>query len=104
MGAYEILDRLRPEGFKAPAQVYRALNQLLDIGLIHKVESINAFVACNQHHQDGSSILAICDSCGAVKEIASMEFVEKIKDFGNRNNFHSRELAIELKGRCSHCM
>ncbi len=102
-GAYDLLDQLRSQGFRAPSQMYRALHRLLELGLIHKVESLNAFIACHQNHQFGSSILAVCDSCGSVEELSSVEFVEQIKVLGTRYEFKARELAVEIKGQCSGC-
>ncbi len=102
-GAYNLLDKLRPEGFRAPSQMYRALNRLLELGLIHKVESLNVFVACDQSHQSCVSILAVCDSCGSVEEFPSPEFADQVKAIGLEHSFESREFAVELKGRCSDC-
>lgn len=102
-GAYDLLDQLRTQGFRAPSQMYRALNRLLELGLIHKVESQNAFIACHENHQSGASIFAICDSCGSVEELSSVEFTDQVKALSDRYKFDSRELAVELKGRCSDC-
>jgi len=49
MSAYQILDSLKAHGLNAPLQVYRALDKLVHLGLVHRLESINAFVACQQH-------------------------------------------------------
>jgi len=46
LSAYTILDKLRDQGFRAPLQVYRALDKLLEYGVVHRLESINSFVAC----------------------------------------------------------
>jgi Fur family transcriptional regulator, zinc uptake regulator len=51
MSAYTILDKLRDNGFRAPLQVYRALEKLLDFGLVHRLESLNSFVACSHTHE-----------------------------------------------------
>jgi hypothetical protein len=65
MTAYEILDAVRDKGITAPPTVYRALNRLVEEGLAHRVESINAYVACaHSHHSDGAVVFAICDNCG----------------------------------------
>jgi len=102
-GAYDLLERLRSQGFKAPSQIYRALNQLLELELIHRVESLNSFIACDQKHQSGTWILAVCDNCGTVTELPSLELSEQIKALSDRHAFKSRELAIELKGQCAKC-
>ncbi len=65
LSAYTILERLSEHGLRAPPQVYRALDKLLDLGLAHKLASMNSFLAC-QHTQCGShqvTSFAICDGC-----------------------------------------
>ncbi len=72
LSAYTILDRLRDDGLKATLQVYRALEKLLEAGRIHRLESMNAFVACchSKHRQIHPRIIAfeICEPCGKVNE------------------------------------
>ena len=75
LSAYTILDRLRDHGFRAPLQVYRALDKLLERGMVHRLESLNAFVACAHQekeccggHGHGTVAFAICESCGHVVE------------------------------------
>ena len=65
MGAYELIDAVRPAGITAPPTVYRALSKLIDMGAVHRVESRNAFVACNGCHDEGGSVmLMLCNKCG----------------------------------------
>ena len=52
ISAYTILDRLRDHGFRAPLQVYRALDKLVEAGLVHRLESLNAFVACAHRSEE----------------------------------------------------
>lgn len=72
LSAYTILDQLRDDGFRAPLQVYRALEKLLDYGMVHRLESLNAFVACAhpQCHEHGLIAFAICEQCGQVTEFS----------------------------------
>src|SRR3954469_5779227 len=81
LSAYDILDRARSDALKAPVQVYRALEKLSGRGLVHRIEALNAFVACSDcshpghdhrdqshahtHHRPG---LVICRACGSVRE------------------------------------
>ncbi|MGE4247385.1 MAG: Fur family transcriptional regulator, partial [Parvibaculaceae bacterium] len=69
-GAYALLDALRGHGFRAPLQVYRALEKLIELGLVHRLESLNSFVACAHPHDHihGLIAFAICESCGQVDE------------------------------------
>src|SRR6202022_2445950 len=67
LGAYEVIDRLADRGPRpAPITVYRALDFLLANGLVHRIESRNAFVACINHHDTGTmAVFLICEQCGA---------------------------------------
>src|SRR3954470_20560978 len=73
LSAYTILDALRSDGLRAPLQVYRALDKLLAFGLVHRLESLNAFVACAHPHCHASSMMAfaICEKCGSVEEFSN---------------------------------
>lgn len=101
--AYDILDEFRVHGFRAPSQIYRVLNKLLEFGLIHKVESLNAYIACEQEHKIGQSIVAICNSCGVVKEIPTANFADQFENFDGLEDFTPEGLAVEVKGLCSIC-
>ena len=77
LSAYDLLDRLRPTGVAAPLTVYRALDKLIASGRVHRIESLNAFVACRKaehHHAADHNELrravafTICDRCGTVEE------------------------------------
>ena len=72
LSAYSILDQLRDEGFRAPLQVYRALEKLLEFGMVHRLESLNAFIACShpECESHGTIAFAICETCGNVAEFA----------------------------------
>lgn len=104
-GAYDLLNNrvLRAIGFKAPTQIYRALNQLLDLKLIHKVESLNTFIACCSEHEKGPSILAICDRCGQVQDIPAEHLAAQVEKEVGKKFPGSKELKIELKGICEEC-
>jgi Fur family zinc uptake transcriptional regulator len=75
LGAYEIIDRLAPKGPRpAPITAYRALDFLRENGLVHRIESRNAFVACVHNHAAGALVVfLICERCGAVGEASSPE-------------------------------
>jgi hypothetical protein len=66
LSAYTILDQLRDQGFRAPLQVYRALDKLVEFGLVHRLESLNAFVACRHPDCEDHETIAfmICEKCG----------------------------------------
>ena len=87
--AYAILDQLREKGFRAPLQVYRALDKLSDCGLVHRIESMNAFIACRHLCTNGHGMVAftICDACGDVAEIVDRAFHDGIENLAEAINF-----------------
>jgi len=107
LSAYSILDKLRGEGFRAPLQVYRALDKLLEFGLVHRLESINAFVACAHPHEDchahGITAFTICESCGKVTEFHDHMIEERLKAFARDRNFKTGKTTIEIRGLCAGC-
>ena len=74
VGAYDIIERMAEHGPRpAPITVYRALDFLLAHGLVHKIESRNAFVACSHSHEGQPAALLICETCGTVSELDAPE-------------------------------
>src|SRR5258705_12507944 len=80
LGAYEIIDRLALKGPRpAPITAYRALEFLRENGLVHRIESRNAFVACVHNHSAAALVVfLICERCGAVGEASSEEFTARL--------------------------
>ncbi len=105
LSAYTILDQLRGEGFRAPLQVYRALDKLMDYGLIHRLESLNAFVACAQPqcHGHGLTAFAICEKCGQVTEFTDAAIENPVGAWSLQNGFKPRKTTLELRGLCKSC-
>ena len=106
LSAYTILDRLRDEGLRAPLQVYRALEKLLEAGAVHRLESINSFVACahpHHHHDHGRAAFAICDMCGRVDEFSDDTVQERLAAWSAQNGFKIARTTIEIRGHCSSC-
>ncbi|TPI12985.1 transcriptional repressor [Mesorhizobium sp. B4-1-3] len=105
IGAYEILGKLKPRGIKSPVQIYRAVNSLIQCGIVHKVESINAFVRCTHGHphHGQTTILAICDGCGAVVEHHDDTVDRRLEAWARQEAFEVETVAIELKMRCARC-
>jgi Fur family transcriptional regulator, zinc uptake regulator len=67
--AYDLLDQMRSEdGSAKPPTVYRSLDFLMEVGLAHKVEALNAYIACAHCHDKGGAELYICGKCGSVDE------------------------------------
>jgi Fur family zinc uptake transcriptional regulator len=106
LSAYDILDRLRAEGLRAPLQVYRALEKLIEHGLAHRLESLNAFVCCANAEQAGHSTaaaFAICGKCGRVDEFADAAVEARLVAWAAENGFAPEQTTIELRGRCRDC-
>ncbi|TWG91350.1 Fur family zinc uptake transcriptional regulator [Mesorhizobium sp. J18] len=105
LSAYTILDRLRDDGFRAPLQVYRALEKLQELGLVHRLESINAFVACahpHDHHQELIAF-AICENCGKVDEFSDEMVEERLGRWAKAHDFRPSKTTIEIRGACRTC-
>lgn len=105
LSAYAILDALRPEGLRAPLQVYRALEKLQERGLVHRIESLNAFIACGHPHCREAEMIgfAICERCGTVDEFAESKVIEGLKLWAERHAFKTQKATIEIRGICSDC-
>ena len=104
VGAYDVIDRMAEQGPRpAPITVYRALDFLLAHGLVHKVESRNAFVACSHAHGDRPAALLICEGCGTVAEVDATEAVERVAASARAQHFHPTATLIEMSGRCAGC-
>lgn len=102
--AYELLDRLKPMMDAAkPATIYRALDFLIDQGLIHRVESLNAFVGCNCSAQQHEQLLLICNNCQEVEERAAPEVMRVLSEEIRQADFIVHSKAIEIHGICTAC-
>ena len=104
LGAYEIMERLGQRSRPAPITVYRALDFLRDNGLVHRIESRNAFVACVQPHADNDPVVfLICENCGTVGEAPGGAVAETLKGSCRAAGFTPKSPVIEIAGICSHC-
>ncbi|SDG59668.1 Fur family transcriptional regulator [Pelagibacterium luteolum] len=105
MSAYAILDQLRDDGLRAPLQIYRALDKLLDMGLAHRLESINAFVACAHPHCHASGLIAfaICEKCGQVSEFSDEIVRDRLAGWADREGFVVNRTTMEIRGNCRAC-
>ena len=102
--AYAILDHLRDEGFRAPAQVYRGLEKLLELGLIHRLETLNAYVACSHSHAGGGGVIfTICDRCGGVEEFCDEKLSHQLAERAQKSAFTVDRSIVELHGACGSC-
>lgn len=105
LSAYDILDRLKGEGIKAPLQVYRALDKLQEKGLAHRLESLNAFVACAEPHCHRAGIIAfaICEGCGHVAEFSDDVVRQRLTNWADTEGFVADRTTVEIRGNCAAC-
>src|SRR6266498_392775 len=105
LGAYEIIERLALKGPRpAPITAYRALEFLRENGLVHRIESRNAFVACVHNHAASSFVVfLICERCGAVGEASSDEVTATLTSAARAAGFTPKSPVLELSGVCTHC-
>lgn len=104
MGAYELLDELKESEPKAkPATIYRILDFLLEIGFIHRLESTNAFVACQHFNNEHPVQFLICDNCGYAKEIHSEGIAQTVRNLAESHGFEISTQTIEAHGICNKC-
>jgi Fur family zinc uptake transcriptional regulator len=104
-GAYDLLDQLRStRNGAAPPTVYRALEFLLQQGLIHKLERLSAFVGCvADEDRDHAAQFFICRSCGKVAELEDHELSHALEDAAKRLGFKLGKATIEAEGECAIC-
>lgn len=102
--AYDLLDRLAAEHASArPPTVYRALDFLIEQGLVHRIESLNAYVACPcPEHTHGFQLL-ICRDCGRVQELHLDDIHRQLGHHAQQLGFEIQRQTIELLGRCGPC-
>jgi Fur family zinc uptake transcriptional regulator len=103
--AYSILFNVQKKGIKAPLQVYRALDKLVAIGKIHKIESRNAFIACQNSSCQISKATAfsICESCEQVSEISNTKLSKYLSNFADEAGMKFSKYNLEFFGLCKKC-
>ena len=105
LGAYEVIDELAKTGPRpAPITVYRALDFLMENGLVHRIESRNAFLACAHDHAEAAMVaFLICDKCGSVGEVPATKVAQSLNDAARTTGFAPKLSVVEITGTCAHC-
>jgi Fur family zinc uptake transcriptional regulator len=103
LSAYEVLDKLRAKGAVTPPTVYRSLDKLIEKGLAHRLESLNAYVACKHPHHHEMAAFAICENCGLVTEFSDPSISERLTQWSNDHSFCSKKVTVEIRGLCETC-
>ena len=105
LGAYEIVEHLAKDMSRpAPVTVYRALDFLMENGLVHRIESRNAFLACAHNHDEAAVVaFLICEACGSVGEIPSAALAQTFNEAARSTGFSPKLSVVEITGICAHC-
>lgn len=106
IGAYDILERLAEKGTRlAPISVYRSIDALMDAGVIHRLESKNAYFACRRHEhaKGGRPIFLVCEHCGGVSEVAAQPVFDEINATARAAGFEPKVKFVEVSGTCAKC-
>ncbi len=103
--AYAILFDIQKKGIKSPLQVYRALDKLIEIGKVHKIESKNSYIACK--HEDctskTSTSFLICEICDKVIELKKNNLSKYFLKQSEKSNFKYTKHNLEIYGECKTC-
>jgi Fur family zinc uptake transcriptional regulator len=104
LGAYDILAKLNESGERnAPMAVYRALDFLMDQGLVHRLNSLNAFIGCRHPGHQHSGQFLICTRCNTVAEITSDVVSKAVARAASARGFKPTSEMVEVTGLCPHC-
>ena len=103
--AYTILFDIQKKGIKSPLQVYRALDKLIEIGKVHKIESRNSYVACKHEgcNAKTSTSFLICEHCDSVTELTGNNLFSYFLKQAEKNNFNYKKHNLEIIGLCENC-
>ena len=105
MGAYDILNGIAKTTDKsiAPPTIYRALEFLLEMGLIHRIASLNAYIGCPFPNSVHSNLFMVCNQCGSTAEIADSGLNKILNSLCTNTDFSMETQYVEIKGRCPQC-
>jgi Fur family transcriptional regulator, zinc uptake regulator len=104
VGAYDIIERMAHLGPRpAPITVYRALDFLEAHGLVHKIESRNAFIACTHPHDGRPAAMLVCETCGLVTELDASDALSSLEAAAAAQGFTLHRSVVELTGICAAC-
>ncbi len=104
MSAYDLLHALRDDervSIKAPTQVYRSLEKLVEAGDVHRVSALNAFVACSCAHKGSPPGFLVCTACGMVNEFDATGVLSVPRQ--RTGGFSVQTMNVELSGLCKKC-
>lgn len=104
VGAYDVLESLSTSGKRAaPPTVYRALEFLMEAGLVHRLDSLNAYIGCPDPSEPHSGQFLICRQCRRVTEIDSAPVNSQVAAIAEANGFLAEQQMLEVQGICADC-
>jgi len=103
IGAYEVLELLQQDNRTAPPTVYRALEFLQQMGLVHRIASLNSYVGCAHPGEPHDGQFLICESCNSLAELDAPEISNAIYQSARDSGFESRRQTVEIMGLCPNC-
>ena len=102
--AYDIAEKISEMGRRVqPIQIYRSLEKLMALGLVHRLSTRNGFIACYEDGECATGQFLICTECESVKEIDSQLINREISDSAQENSFSIANKSVEVLGLCSNC-
>jgi len=104
IGAYDVLQKLQECGHKpAPPTAYRALDFLVSAHLIHRIESLNAYIGCPSPDANHQCQFYICTECGHIAEVNNSNVADVLNEGAQALGFLSQQPVIEVHGLCKSC-
>lgn len=106
LGAYDLVERLGREKRIAPISVYRALDFLIEAGLIHRIATRNTYLPCihvHAHDRHDAMVFLVCTRCGHVDEVASPDLARGLDGTAAEAGFKPGGRAVEVEGECANC-
>jgi Fur family zinc uptake transcriptional regulator len=104
IGAYAILDLYKKNHpTAAPPTIYRALEYLCKNNWVHRIEKLNAYIACDHAHHHGNVQFLICSRCGVTREIQATDIGKTTKNLANKVGFIVEQTIVEIIGHCKDC-
>lgn len=104
VGAYSLLDDLRKDGLPAaPPTVYRALDFLLENGLIHRLATNNTYLACAHPQNQHEGLFLVCNQCGDTQEVHTSGVIDSVNRSARKFDFKVEHATVEVTGVCNSC-
>jgi Fur family zinc uptake transcriptional regulator len=104
LGAYDLVERLGVERRVAPISVYRALDFLIEAGLIHRIATQNSYLPCHHSHDaHEATLFLVCKTCGHVDEVSSVDVARGIDGTAAAAGFRTGHRPVEIEGECQTC-